>query len=648
MRIIGRALVIAVSALIAAHSPGQIAAQVDDAHRNDRLIRVQRYTTPEWVLLDRRTNLREGRPELRGFRARILPDATDRSAYDPWPMLEPSVDRARPVWRAADRVARRLASDGLLPTLAEVLRIWPASEMEKSAAAPDRAELAALRRTGLPVDLLRFFAADPESPHAIASIVGDIEARLASGATLEALKDDLARTPFRFRASVPGFRIATESGENEIGFVRAQLTSGEYWSGRGDGGCLDLVRQLVELLPDADFVASIEDKHVDRFLETARDWPIARADRFTLVPESWPVAQWAQDDGKPGWIELGEGQPRELVTLVPRYASRGEDGAIFVPGETFLMDGFAATGKRVVQSPLLFQGGNVIAVRAPATGERILLIGEAEIYRNTALGLTRDQVLEAFRIEFGVDRCAVLPAASFHIDRELCARAVGQELLVFVNESSSAARIAFDRGLQALEQHGDLDPSAAHEARTKLAAKHTSEAVEIASRALVPHLKGPGRFAESFAQAFSTAPWDSGVGNLETFLLALDLLQSETVRARTAAADPNTAAYLESLRLRAADRLALAAALADLDFRIVRVPSFSDGDRGLNYVNGIHARGVYLMPAHGGLYASLDRAAQFVFEAALGSSVKVLPVNSSESQRRSGAVHCSVSVCAGP
>jgi hypothetical protein len=158
--------------------------------------------------------------------------------------------------------------------------------------------------------------ADPERKLA----AGD--SKLAAGATLQSLADELARVPFRFRASAPGFRVAPESGDADMGLVRLQLVSGTYWSGEGDGGSLDIARQLLDALPAANFFASIEEKHLERFLETARAWPIGRADRFTLSAESLPVAQWAQDDGKPGWIEPGGNRAREIATLVPRRGRR--------------------------------------------------------------------------------------------------------------------------------------------------------------------------------------------------------------------------------------------------------------------------------------------------------------------------------------
>jgi hypothetical protein len=53
---------------------------------------------------------------------------------------------------------------------------------------------------------------------------------------------------------------------------------------------------------------------------------------------------------------------------------------------------------------------------------------------------------------------------------------------------------------------------------------------------------------------------------------------------------------------------------------------------------------MFLMPAYGGLYHALDRAAQRAIEAALGGHVRVVPILSGESQRRGGAVHCSLSI----
>ena len=46
---------------------------------------------------------------------------------------------------------------------------------------------------------------------------------LASGATIETLKQELEAIPFRFVPADARFRAATESGEDEPGLVRMQV-----------------------------------------------------------------------------------------------------------------------------------------------------------------------------------------------------------------------------------------------------------------------------------------------------------------------------------------------------------------------------------------------------------------------------------------
>ena len=82
--------------------------------------------------------------------------------------------------------------------------------------------------------------------------------------------------------------------------------------------------------------------------------------------------------------------------------------------------------------------------------------------------------------------------------------------------------------------------------------------------------------------------------------------------------------------------------LEELGCRIVTVPGLNDADRGISYVNGIQGESVYLMPAYGGFFAPLDDEARRVFETQMGQTVRVIPILSSESQRRYGAVHCAV------
>jgi hypothetical protein len=446
---------------------------------------------------------------------------------------------------------------------------------------------------------------------------------------------------------VPGFSVATESGEDPIGLVRLQIASPEYWKGPGDGGSLDIVRQLLDALPEADFVASVEEKHLTKVLEAARGWNFGRAGRCTRVPEPLPVSQWAQDDGKPGFVGSA-GADRVVVTLVPRYASRGEDGALFVPGETFLADGLAAAGQRVARSPLLFQGGDLLAVRDPKSGERLLFIGEANVWRNTALGLSREQVLGAFRIEFGVDRCQVLPAISFHIDQEVSVRATPDRLIVFVADPVEAVHIVLRCGVGALEAAGVLKSSEAAQALADLDAGKDQDFLSVIVPATSTRCMGFGRFPESFAQTFARGTTDSGVGNLQRFLLAMDLLMSWALPVDELPLDPHSIAYLRSFQRRDAERREMIADLRRHAFEVVKIPSLPEANRGIDYLNGVHAAGKYLMPTWGGLYAPLDQAALAAFRRSLGTDVEVVPVFTSESQRRGGALHCSMSVCPRP
>ncbi len=582
-----------------------------------------------------RASLREGRPALRGFRASILERAGGTVSID-----LPQDDILR---RAASIVARRLAREGLVLTTAAAIEALGASPHEIEGAT-DR-----LAAVGLPVDWLEYFRLPSEAHGGSATIVRRIASRLASGASVDSLREELSKASFAFRSSLEGFSVATESGEHDIGLVRLQLTRGTYWTGAGDGGCLDIARQLLAALPAADFVASVEEKHLEKLLETARGWPIGRTGRLTVIPEALPVAQWAQDDGKPGLSPAADGPTpdggrREVVMLVPRYASRGEDGAAFVPGETFLVDGLASAGHRAAQSPLLFQGGDLLAARDPGTGERWLLIGEANVWRNTALGLAREQVLEAFRVEFGVDRCMVLPAVSFHIDQEMTLRAVGSRLVVFVADPVAAVRIVLLCGVDALVSAGALSSAQAAEAKAHLEAGRDREFLALVVPETSKRCLGFGHFPESLAAAFARGEADSGIGNLQRFLLATDLLTSWSMPIDELPLDPHSVAYLRSLQRRDHDRREMVAELRRSGFEVARVPSLPESDRGIDYLNGLQERARYLMPAWGGLYAPLDRAAEEAFRRALGPGVEVHPILTSESQRRGGALHCSVSV----
>ena len=118
---------------------------------------------------------------------------------------------------------------------------------------------AALESAGLPVDWLAFFTPPGQ---------GTIVDWLAAG-NREA---ELSAATFTFRPSAPGFRLSSESGEEALAGLRVQLTRGDDWDRPGDGGSVDLVRQLVEGLPAIPIVASLEAGQLPAFLKSAGRW----------------------------------------------------------------------------------------------------------------------------------------------------------------------------------------------------------------------------------------------------------------------------------------------------------------------------------------------------------------------------------------
>jgi hypothetical protein len=617
-----------------AHQPwpaGEPTATRPASTRVGGAIRLHEPTLAADVLAYRRS-FTIGRPANRGF----IPKVRDKSITSHrWSIDPPTA--ATLARRAADEVAQRLAVDGLLPTLAQAIAIiGPAAFTEV-----DQSDLHALGEVGLPVDLLCHFVL-PDGTSG-SQIVSNIATRLAAGQVVGGLANDLRAATFRFRPTCPGFRAASESGEVHPRAVRAQMTRAAYWKGQGDGGNADILRQAVEALPNCQFVVSIELEHARGFIECASAWPLQQTGQLTIVPEPLPVAQWAQDNGKPGAIETDDGQ-RRLAILAPRYASWGDDGSAFVPGETFLLSAACeALEAELVHSPLLFQGGNTLCVTHPASNERLLLVGDADVWRNTALGLTRDQTLQALAAEFGADRCAMLREVSFHLDYDVSVRAVGDRLVALVNDPLAAATMVLQTGTNLLAQAGILNAASATQALQALdRGEHQAFLQNVAP--VVFSLGPEGRFPLSLAEKFSTSPVDSGVANLQRYLLAIDLLISHDAAAAQMPASTHAGSYLRSFQRRDADRDLLHQQLRDLGMHVVAIPSTSDAMRSLTAINGIHVREMFLMPAYGGLYHALDRAAQRAIEAALGGHVRVVPILSGESQRRGGAVHCSLSI----
>jgi len=565
------------------------------------------------------------RPSLRGFRAPILSRAREALVLH----AVAGVDA-----RSARTIAERLARDGLRATLVTAF-----AQLDQGGA-DRRTPAERLERAGFPLDWLDSFAMPDSEP------LLDVVAReLGAGRSREVVLAQIAALPFVYRPTIPGFGVATECGEHDAAALRLQISSATDYARPGEGGAMDILRDLARALPDAEIVAGVETKHLAAVERESRTLAESRAGRITLVESPLPLAQWAQDSAKAGHVE-SSGR-RAVVWLAPRYASRGEDGTRFAPAESLALEGFSESGREVRSSRLLFQGGNLLAVRDPKSGTRSLLIGEAEIARNRALGLTRDEVLAAFRAEFGVDGCIVLPAVSFHIDLEVSVRATPDGVVAFVLDTSTAARTIIRCGIAALERTGLLDQEGARLALEDADADRHAEFFGRLGPIFQAAQHSGGRFTLDFAQKFAAGPEDSGVGNLQRFLLALDLWTAARMGDATQAElgiDTDSFAYLTSLRRREGDRTRVAAALGGLGWKLVAVPGLSDEARSLNPLNGVHLRGVYLQPVYGGIFEPLDALATQRIAEGLGSDVRILPVRCGETQRRSGGLHCAVAV----
>lgn len=590
-----------------------------------------RIVADEWPaeLLAYRLGLEEVRPGLRGFRAPLLDAAAERRA------LQPDAAADGPLRTAQRAVASALAREGLLATLvATVAALGPDAIL----ADPD--PVARVAATGLPVDLLAHFAAEAPRTERPAAHIRAVARRLRSGESVAAVQRGVVSAAFEFQPAVGGFRVSTECGLEPIGLLRMQATRGDYFRAVGDGSSVDVVRQLAQQAPDLPLVVSLEQCFTGPLLEQIRTWKLPAGRQLTLVAEPLIVAQWAQDNGKPG-RRPGAGGDNELL-LVPRYASREEVGAVLVPGESFLAEGLVRAGLAVAQSPLLFQGGNLLAVQAAPGAERVLLVGEAEIYRNVALGLTAAQVEAAFRLEFGVERVLILPAASFHIDFEVAFRTVGGKLIACVNDEAVATAVVLECGLDALERGGVMPEEVAALARQYLATGKLREFLALAGAAVWKHARGYGQFPESLARHFAAGEADSGPANFERFLLAMDLATLDATTPAERAADPNAGAYLDVLARQTADRRAIRAILTQQGWQVRPVPSWSAGKRGINYLNGVPDQRRQFVPTWGGLFAPLDAAAIAGLRAAWGDPA-LIAVVCAETQRRDGGLHCAAS-----
>lgn len=634
--------------------------------RVEGAVRIVRATLPPAVATFRAAHAEPVLPP-RGFRAPILHNQSER-----WlPQLETQS------FTAADRegarlVDQRLAVDGLIPTL---LRILHALGPDACLASPSET-LQRLGALGYPADLLQHFRlpGDPKPADRPRALVEFGARHLLTASSLDEALREPVPVEFEFQASAPAlsrsnnpphgnpapatgksnesFAIATECGESVIGLVRMQVGGG-WRDGIVPGGSLDVISQMVDQFRSADFLISVgAEASASMHSIITNSWRLRRPGQVTLCEELVEPSAWAQDNAKAGHLVTRSGQPTLLATLVPRYACMDEGKSVFVPGESYLVDGLQAAGQAVVHSPLLFQGGNMVCVRAPRTGQRLLVLGESTLHRNMTLGLSAPQVLAALQSEFGVDECLVLPGLSYHLDFDACFRSgTNSELIAFVNDTPAAARHIVALGLAALSKHGLLPAPEAERLSQALSSGQHRAVVERLAALVRAQRAGNAVLPARLAGAFVSDPVDDAAGNLQVFLLAVDLLESALPRQAPGSAPPPAGptddgrpAYLAALRRMETARLTQIAALERLGCQVVPVPSMHDLYRSINYINGLQHRDGYVMPVFGGFYSSLDQAAAAAFRTALGPNQHIAMIRASECQRLLGGVHCTASV----
>ncbi len=589
-------------------------------------------TEGETAELKRLRRYREGIPSNRGFTCWPEPGPGPGSgSVQAAREQEVDIVNMSPAHRlACDGVGRRLARDGILWTTLQVIRElgddWPEAE---------GAGEKLLAQLGVPVDMFRHFEPRSSRRHRRVGVIADMAGVVADESlTRESLAD---RFQFRWVPAHEKFVAMSESGDQDVGMARLQLTRSLYWAGRGSGDGLDVARQVVDSLPHVKFLLAVQRQHGPGVLEMLRTWAVDVGRSFELIETSHPLAQWAQDNGRGGTLDGAS-----WATIVPRYASRREAGATFAPIESAVMERWGTLGHRVLRSSLLFQGGNLLCVQDPKSKSRILLLGEAGIYRNVALGLSPEQVRAAFAREFSVDRVMVLPAVSYHVDFDVSVRIRDGKLVALVNDPVLASRWIVAVCVGVLERAGVLDESNAARAKKAIAEGNDRNIVAIIGAAVRQKMVPTGGYPLTLAKHFSANPTDSGVGNLQRLLTAIDILAANMISSDTVGGDRMTRAYVRSIRRQLADMGELHDQLKAAGFEVVPVPSLSAGTRSVHYLNGVHTKDMYLVPVHGGLFESLDNVATESIRKALGGGVRIMPILSSESQRRDGAVHCSV------
>ncbi|MEW5800470.1 MAG: hypothetical protein AB1847_00060 [bacterium] len=547
--------------------------------------------------------------------------------------------------RARQCVIQNLAESGILKTLIEVMRKVPNLPYLQNG----RANKELLEEIGLPVRLLSCFFCDDPPVAGLDQVVAALE-RQALSKNQRSLKSP--KWKFNYVPSLPGFKLMPENGVCRIEALRMQLYPLEYIKGPGDGCITDIVRQMLLCTSREKFLISVSPEELTPLTGLLQEWNVPRPERIILLEDESVSSQWAQDNCKTGVLYNHWGRGREYITLVPRFASAGEDYSEYRPAESFVFDQVQRAGWRVVQSPLLFQGGNVLPVKNPKTGELTVFAGQAELVRNIRLGLKEDEVQEALAREWGADRIEILPPLSFHIDLEVSFRWHRGRMIAFINDSMAAARLIVKCGIQGLFSCSVLTESEARKLTFWLEhAEQEDRLLQILWHKVNEFRDEEGQFASNKDDFFVISAEESGRTNLSRFLLGLDLLsaahrEKEKFWAKLADQDAREDLfdYYRLLLEREEQRDQLKKRLLSLGIEVIPLPSTSDDDVSLNYLNAVHDLDAIYLPALGGMFQEMDRKVLEMVKGSIGNSVKIHLIRNSSTQSQCGGVHCSVSV----
>lgn len=633
-------------------------------------ITVIKQVIPSSILAARKKEI-DRIPELPTFRAPIL---QEKHKIIPFSMFadDPNVSKARNVAKL------NLAELGLLKTLIAVMREVPELPYQQNG----RANKSLLEEIGLPVRLLSCYSSDDPRITGVDQLVdclakealqkgtGDVKSFQQSAGSIQGtgdvkssqqgageVKSCQPKWRFDFVPSLHGFKLLPENGVCKIEAVRMQLFPLDYSRGPGDGCIVDIVRQMLLCSSHKKFLISVCPCEVNPLAELLQAWNVPNPERIILLEDESVSSQWAQDNCKTGARYDQWGRFREYITLVPRFASVGEDYSEYRPSESFVFDQIQRAGWQVVQSPLLFQGGNILPVKDLKTGELILFAGQAELIRNTRLGLKPEEVLEAFRKEWGADRIEVLPPLSFHIDLEVSFRWHDGKMIAFVNDSMSAARLIVKCGIQGLFACSLLTESEAGElifwlehSENEAASKY-SQLLQILWSKVNEFRDEEGQFTSDQADSFVISGEESGRANLSRFLLGLDLLSAAHKEGEKfwgkltdRGSRKELFEYYRLLLEREKQRIQLKKHLLSLGIEVIPLPSTSDDDVSLNYLNAVQDLDAVYLPAFGGMFQDIDHKVLEIVRSSLGNRVKIYPIRNSMTQSQCGGVHCSVSV----